>query len=153
VPISSIISMSKFVRDSSRCASSSLPSEQCPSRSSSSARIAPPPARSSALRHEVRRRVDRGALQHGDRLAGERVEAGDPLDLVAPQLDAHPLLVVGGVDLDRVAAHAEGAALEGGVVALYWMLTSPARISLRRISCPTSSVSISARYSCGSPRP
>ena len=46
------------------------------------------------------------------------MEAGDPLHLIAPQLDPHRLLVVGREDLDRVATHAEGAGLERGIVAL-----------------------------------
>jgi hypothetical protein len=50
VPISSIISMSKFVRDSRRCASSNFPElRSSTSRSASSARIAPT-ARSSVGR-------------------------------------------------------------------------------------------------------
>jgi hypothetical protein len=69
------------------------------------------------LGDEVRGGVDGRLLQRGDGVAGERVEAGDALDLVAPQLDADPLLLVGGEDLHGVAAHAEVAALEGGVVA------------------------------------
>ena len=48
----------------------------------------------------------------GDRLAGERIDLGDPLDLVAPELDADRLLLVGREDLDGVAAHPEGARLE-----------------------------------------
>ena len=43
----------------------------------------------------------------------------DALDLVAEELDAdRALLLVGGEDLDDVAAHAEGAAVEVDVVAL-----------------------------------
>ena len=63
-------------------------------------------------------RIDRSALQLSDRLAGERVEAGDTLDLVSPKLDPHRLFLVGGEHLDGVAAHPEGAALEDVVVAL-----------------------------------
>src|SRR5690606_29409303 len=52
-------------------------------------------------------------------LAGERVELGDGLNLVAEQADAPgAILEVDGEDLDGVAALAEGPALEGGVVAL-----------------------------------
>src|SRR5690606_31266395 len=39
------------------------------------------------LRHEVRRRIDRGTVQPYDRLARERIEARDPLDLATEQLD------------------------------------------------------------------
>ena len=51
-------------------------------------------------------------------LAGERVDDGDALDLVAEQLDAHRRLVVGGVDLDGVAPDPELAPDEVHVVAL-----------------------------------
>ena len=41
-------------------------------------------------------------------LAGQRIEFGDLLDLVAEEADAPgAVLVVGGEELDRVAAHAE----------------------------------------------
>ena len=52
-------------------------------------------------------------------LAGERVELLDGLDLVAEQRDAPgAVFQMGGEDLDRVAAHAERAALEIHVAAL-----------------------------------
>src|SRR5881394_3931580 len=70
------------------------------------------------LRHEVRRRVHRAALQLDDHVSRERIDLGDALDLVAPELDAHGLLVVGGEDLHGIAAHPESAALEPDVVAL-----------------------------------
>ena len=57
--------------------------------------------------------------------------AADALDLVAPQLDADRLLLVGGEDLDGVAAHPEGALLEGGVVAAV-LDRAPARRGCRR---------------------
>jgi hypothetical protein len=72
-------------------------------------------------------------------LAGQRIELGDRLDLVAEQLDAPgAVLLVGGEDLDDVAAHAEGAAVEVDVVALVlqgdearsssrWSMRSPFR--------------------------
>ena len=51
-------------------------------------------------------------------LAGQRVELDDALDLVAEQRDAPgAVLQMGREQLDRVAAHAEGAAAEVGVVA------------------------------------
>ena len=67
---------------------------------------------------EVLGRVDverRAAEQH---LAGQRIELGDPLDLVAPELDPLGHLGVGREDIERVAAHAEGAAVEIDIVAL-----------------------------------
>ena len=49
----------------------------------------------------------------------ERIDAVDRLHDVAPQLDAQRVrLLVGGKDLDHVAAHAKGAAMEIVVVAL-----------------------------------
>ena len=112
--------MSKFVRLSSRCASSSRPAFLS-SASRSHELLADQLHRAlerRALRDEVLRRIDRRALERGDRLAGEHVDLRDALDLVAPELDAHPLLLVRRKDLDRVAAHAERAALERDVVAV-----------------------------------
>jgi hypothetical protein len=84
--------MSKLVRDSRRCASSSFPwaRKNC--------------------------RIDGHLLQLGDRLPGERIDLADPLDLVAPELDPDRLLGIGRIDLDAVAPHPERAGLEGGVV-------------------------------------
>ena len=50
--------------------------------------------------------------------AEERVDFGEAVDLIAEELDAEGVVVVGGVDLDDVAADAEGAAAEVDVVAL-----------------------------------
>ena len=50
--------------------------------------------------------------------AEEGVDLGEGVDLVAEELDAVGVLVVGGVDLDDVAADAEGAAAEVDVVAV-----------------------------------
>ena len=66
----------------------------------------------------VRRGPDRDVLEVVvDQLAGERVEVLQALDLVAEQRRAERGLGVGGEDLERVAAHAERAAAERGVVA------------------------------------
>ena len=54
-------------------------------------------------------------LLHG---AEQRIDLRQRLDLVAPEFDAVGVVVVRGIDLDHVAAHAEGAALEVGVGAL-----------------------------------
>ena len=52
-------------------------------------------------------------------VAGERVKAGDALDLVAEEFEADALLVeVRGAHFHDIAAHAEAAALKGHVVAL-----------------------------------
>ena len=52
------------------------------------------------------------------RLAGERIERDELVDLVAEQLDAQRAVLVRQVDLDDVAADAEDAAVEIVVVAL-----------------------------------
>ncbi len=58
----------------------------------------------------VRRREDDKLVELAEELPGERVEAGDPLDLVPEELDPHRGLLVRGVQLDRVAADPELAA-------------------------------------------
>ena len=50
--------------------------------------------------------------------AEEGVDLGEGVDLVAEELDAVGVFVVGGVDLDDVSADAEGAAAEVDVVAV-----------------------------------
>ena len=66
-----------------------------------------------ARRHIVRVGVDLDEFEVLRLLAGQRIEFGDGLDLVAEEADAPgAVLVVGGEDLDRVAAHAEHAAGE-----------------------------------------
>src|SRR5699024_11097380 len=67
-------------------------------------------------RDEMLGRIDRRALEDSDRLAGERIDLRDALDLVAPELDANPLLLVGRKDLDGVSPNAERPALESDVV-------------------------------------
>ena len=68
------------------------------------------------MRHEMLRRIHRGAIEVRDGLAGEHVDLRDALDLVSPHLDAHALLLVSRKDLDGVTAHSECAALERNVV-------------------------------------
>ena len=72
----------------------------------------------SLRRHVVGRRVDVGLLALGEELAGQRVELGDPLDLVAEELDADERLLRGRLELERVAADAEPGAAQRLVVAL-----------------------------------
>ena len=156
VPISSIISMSKFVRDSRRCASSSLPAVAQlgePLRQLGANQLDGALERR-ALGDEVLRRIDRRALERRDRLAGEDVDLRDALDLVAPHLDANALLLVRREDLDRVAAHAERAALERDVVAAVLDAHERAQdVVARDAAGPRSSVTICSRYDTGSPRP
>src|SRR3954451_10709492 len=65
-----------------------------------------------ARRDEVRFRIDRDLVVLAQRLAGQRIEGGERINLVAEQLDAQPLLFVRRDHLDDVAADAEGAAAE-----------------------------------------
>ncbi len=74
----------------------------------------------------VRRREQHERVELLDDLAGERVDRGDALDLVAEQRDAHRPFLVGGEHLDRVAADAELVAREPEVVALVLQLDEPA---------------------------
>ena len=71
-----------------------------------------------ARRHEVPGRIDIDAVTFGQHLAGQRVELGDALDLVAEELHPDREVVVRRVDLERVAADAELPPDEALVVAL-----------------------------------
>jgi len=63
-------------------------------------------------------RVDGHLRPLGEELAGERIELGDPLDLVAEELDPDDPLLGCRLDLERVAADPEPGPPEGGVVPL-----------------------------------
>ena len=67
--------------------------------------------------HIVDGRVDEDLVFALEQLAGERVDRVDVGDLVAEELDAVGELLVGRMQLDDVAADAEGGALEVDVVA------------------------------------
>ena len=69
-------------------------------------------------RHEVGRRVDIEVVPFSEQLAGERIDLGDPLDLVAEELDPDDPVVGRRPDLEGVAADPEAGALERLVVAL-----------------------------------
>ena len=72
-----------------------------------------------ARRHIVRVGVDLDEFQLVGLLPGERIEFVDRFDLIAEQQHAPgAVLVVGGKDLDHVAAHAERAAIEVAGAAL-----------------------------------
>ncbi len=110
--------MSKLVRDSRRCASRSL---LVVAQLEQPLRQLGPNAAHRALdrrpaRHEVLGRIDRRPLERRDPSPVKRIDLADPLDLVAPQLDADPLLLVRRKNLDRVAANAKRSALECNVV-------------------------------------
>ena len=66
----------------------------------------------------MRFRIHRDLVVAPDRLAGQRVERCELVDLVAEQLDPQALLFIRRIDLDDVAADPEGAAGEFVVVAL-----------------------------------
>ncbi len=69
-------------------------------------------------RDVVRGGVDVELLPLGEELAGQRIELGDALHLVAEELHAHDEVVVGRLQLQRVAADAEPGTRELLVVAL-----------------------------------
>ena len=68
--------------------------------------------------HVVGCRPDGQIVERGQALAGQWVDGGDGLDLVAEQLDADQELLVGRVDLDRVTPHPELAPDQVHVVPL-----------------------------------
>ena len=68
-------------------------------------------------------RVDAGAFQLAIAFAGQRIEFPHRLDLIAEERDAPgPIFQMGGKQLDHIAAHPEGPALERHVVALVLQL-------------------------------
>ena len=72
-----------------------------------------------ARRHEVGRRVDVEVLALGEQLAGQRIELGDPLDLVAEELDPDDELLRWPVRISSVSPRTRNRArLSAGVVAL-----------------------------------
>ena len=66
----------------------------------------------------VRGGKDDQLVEVAEQLAGQDVEAADALDLIAEELDAHGVLLVGGVHLYGVASDAEPPPDKVGVVAL-----------------------------------
>src|SRR5579884_796305 len=66
---------------------------------------------------EVAGREDSDGVTRAQDLAGERVSQGDLLDLIAEELDADDDLLIGGLYLQDVAAHAERAPRQFQVVA------------------------------------
>ena len=71
-----------------------------------------------ARRDEVRLRIHRHAIVAAERLAGQRIERHQLVDLVAEEPDAQRRFLVRRIHLDDVAAHAERAAAELVIVAL-----------------------------------
>ncbi len=72
-------------------------------------------------------RVDVDVVPLGQQLAGQRVDLGDPLDLVAEELDADDPIVRRGSDLEGVAADPEPGPLECLVVALVLQIDQMAK--------------------------
>ena len=67
----------------------------------------------------VRRGVDGDVVQNAFRYAGDGVDLGNAVNFIAEELNADgPARPVGGIDLQRIAAHAVGVADEVEVVAL-----------------------------------
>ncbi|MNV44719.1 hypothetical protein D3C71_1364880 [compost metagenome] len=86
------------------------------------------------LRHEVRRREDGDMIALADQLAGQHVDLGDPLDLVAEQLYADGVLPLGsGENLNHIAAHPEGAADEIEIISLILDIDQPAQNLIPRL--------------------
>ncbi len=67
---------------------------------------------------ELARGIDGDASVFQQHFAGQRLELGDAFNGIAPELDQVGCLGVGGVDLERVAADAEGTAPQLHVVAV-----------------------------------
>ncbi len=117
--------MSKVVRCCSRSASSSLPlgDELRQALFQLDLNVGDGLGQRRAGRHVVAVCVDVNVGQFRRDLAGQRVELADRLDFVAEQADAPgAVLVMARVDIHRLAAQAEGAALEGDVVAAVLLL-------------------------------
>ena len=105
-------------------------------------------------RDEVLGREDLDLVQLAQHLAGQRVDLGDALDLVAEELDAVRQVGVGGHHLERVAAHAELAAPQLQVVALVEDVDQLAQHQLAaRAARRGCSLTVTRPYSAGSPRP
>ena len=75
----------------------------------------------------MRGREDEQLLGLGDDLAGQRMQVGELLDLVAEELDPHGQLLVHREDLDDVAAHPERATGERQIVARVLDVDQPAQ--------------------------
>jgi hypothetical protein len=96
----------------------------------------------------------RGRVEHEHmlpRLPRQRVQRSDALDLVAEKLDADGVLHVAGKTSTRLPAHAEGAALEGNIVALVQVLDEAFQERLRPSMPPTRIGIIISLKSSGEP--
>ena len=109
-----------MVRWCRRCASSTLPSRSSSARRTSSSSLIVTTASFSRSRPVTKCDFGYTAVRSWrlQRLAGDRIERRQLVDLVAEQPDAKRELFVRRIDLDDVAAHAEVAARELVVVAL-----------------------------------
>jgi hypothetical protein len=75
--------------------------------------------------NEVRLREYRDPLVPADVFSGQRIEGQNLVDFVPKQADAQADVFVGRIELDDVAAHAEGAARKVVIVALVLNLDKP----------------------------
>ena len=91
--------------------------------------------------HVVRLGIDRQPLVGLLHLAEQRIDLRQRLHFIAPHFDAVGALVVGGKDLDHVAAHAKRAAAEIVVVAVVEDLDQLGGDLLARDCWPFSSIS------------
>ena len=83
--------------------------------------------------HVVGGGVDDHLLQLGEHLTGQRVETHQPLDRVAEQLGPEGGLLVGGENVDGVAAHPELPPGEAVLAALVGHVDQPAQDRLLRV--------------------
>ena len=105
-------------------------------------------------RDVVRLRKELEALDRLEGLARHDLEARDPVDLVAEELDAQALVLVRRLDVEDVAAHAERAALEVEVRPLVLGLDEPLQVPRHPVASRPSSNSIAIfPNDSGLPRP
>jgi hypothetical protein len=91
--------------------------------------------------HVVGRRVDVDVLALGEELAGERVDLGDALDLVAEELDADDPLLARRPELEGVAATRNRARARSASLRWYWRSTRWRSTPSRRYEPPVRSLS------------
>jgi hypothetical protein len=86
-------------------------------------------------------------------LAGQGVDLDDPLDLVTEELDPDRDLLVGGEDLQRVAADPNEPRTSVMSLRSYWMSIRWRTTLSRRVWPPARRETTVLAYSSGEPRP
>ena len=76
---------------------------------------------------ELFARINRDGGKRFDFVAGQRLEARDPVDFVAEKLDPQGVFAASGAKLDRITAHAKLAAGELDVVARVLQVHQPVK--------------------------